>query len=460
MTPPSSAACMERLIAAGLSDAAARRKAPLFASAGRALAALPAADAQPPCALFVPGRLELLGKHTDYAGGQSIVCPVERGFCCLVRPRSDTRISAVAADTTERLDFALDEPPPARPGHWSTYVVAVARRVVRNFGPGLRGVDFAFASDLPPAAGLSSSSALIVATFLALAEANDLREHPAYRANLATGEDLAAYLGAVENGSTYAGLAGDTGVGTFGGSEDHTAILCGRPETLSRYAYCPTRLLRHIPAPSGHTFIIAGSGVSAPKTATAREQYNRAALAVQELVRLWSSAAGAPPRPLAAIIADTPEPVRTFARLLDGAQTEWPRDLLLNRLRQFVEEDTHLVPRVADALQRADVAALGPLIDRSQWCAAHLLGNQVDETSHLARSARTLGAVAASAFGAGFGGSVWALVPIVDATAFQQRWQHDYVQGFPQHRETATFFATRAGPPATVLSPQPRRAVD
>ena len=61
------------------------------------------------------------------------------------------------------------------------------------------------------------------------------------------------------------------------------------------------------------------------------------------------------------------------------------------------------------------MAAFGDLVDRSQQLAERRLGNQVPETIELARSARELGARAASAFGAGFGGSVWALVSRADA---------------------------------------------
>ncbi|MCY2950504.1 MAG: galactokinase family protein [Planctomycetota bacterium] len=73
-------------------------KASLFASAA---ARLPHTDN--PLALFVPGRLELLGKHTDYAGGRSIVAAVERGFCVVAAPRADVPTMSSTSPT----------PPPA-----------------------------------------------------------------------------------------------------------------------------------------------------------------------------------------------------------------------------------------------------------------------------------------------------------------------------------------------------------
>ena len=78
---------------------------------------------------------------------------------------------------------------------------------------------------------------------------------------------------------------------------------------------------------------------------------------------------------------------------------------------------------------------------------------------HLARAARELGAAAASSFGAGLGGSVWALVADGAADALQERWRADYLSRFPQHAGAAEFFQTRSGPPmARVLRAVPSPA--
>ena len=77
---------------------------------------------------------------------------------------------------------------------------------------------------------------------------NELGDHPAYRRHITSCEDLAHYLGCVENGQTFGDLAGDRGVGTFGGSEDHTAILCSEPGRLRLYRYAPARFERAVPA--------------------------------------------------------------------------------------------------------------------------------------------------------------------------------------------------------------------
>jgi galactokinase len=80
-----------------------------------------------------------------------------------------------------------------------------------------------------------------------------------------------------------------------------------------------------------------------------------------------------------------------------------------------------------------------------------MLHHQVPETEALALQARRLGAAAASAFGAGFGGSVWALVPEADAKAFLERWAAAYGEAFPARAAAASFFATEAAPAAFAL---------
>ncbi|MCX7011837.1 MAG: hypothetical protein NTW86_04600, partial [Candidatus Sumerlaeota bacterium] len=213
----------ECLFQAGLSRAAAGEKAALMAQAARALIGAGLAPNAEARALFIPGRIEVLGKHTDYGGGRSMIAVPERGFAVAACPRADSTLRILAAATGEECAFELrgDLQPPL--GHWTNYPMTVARRVARNFPGRLRGADLAFLSDLPPAAGMSSSSALMVSIFLALSKINTLEAREEYRANIGGLESLGEYLGTVENGQTFGSLAGDKGVGTFGGSEDHTA---------------------------------------------------------------------------------------------------------------------------------------------------------------------------------------------------------------------------------------------
>src|SRR6185436_4179336 len=106
-------------------------------------------------------------------------------------------------------------------------------------------------------------------------------------------------------------------------------------------------------------------------------------------------------------------------------------DALLDRFDQFLEESERLIPSAMGQLEARDYAAFGAIVDRSQALAETLLGNQIPETIALAAFARQQGASAASSFGAGFGGSVWALVRVEEATAFIDRWSRRYADRFP-----------------------------
>ena len=118
------------------------------------------------------------------------------------------------------------------------------------------------------------------------------------------------------------------------------------------------------------------------------------------------------------------------------------------RLEQFFAETEEIIPEAVEALSRGELRRFGDLVDRSQEGAERGLGNQIPETIHLQRRAREMGAAAASAFGAGFGGSVWALVARDRAEAFRKDWSEDYLDRFSHRRPGAEFFITRAGPGA------------
>lgn len=445
----------ERLTLAGMSESEVVRKNRLF---GRAAAALAKRQT---LRLWVPGRIEFLGKHTDYAGGRSLICTVERGLAVVASARDDRIVRITDAVSGEHVEIELSATLPAAEGQWANYAITVARRIARNFPGPLRGADIAFASDLPPAAGLSSSSALVVATFLAISDLNALGAHDEYRQSIPNAEHLAGYLGAVEGGAAFGSLDGDRGVGTFSGSQDHTAILCSRAGALVQYAFAPVRFERSVPLPPDRVFVIGASGVLAEKTGAALALYNRQAQRVHALLDRWHAATGRTDPTLGAVLASSEDAAERLRGIVrdpavhvsggDGDGEMFDVTDLLTRLDQFDTESREIIPAAGDALERGDLVALGDLVDRSQRGAELLLGNQVPETFHLARSARALGAVAASAFGAGFGGSVWALVAREDAPRFLEDWQEGYVTRFPEPAPRATFFATGAGPAAMRL---------
>ena len=136
-----------------------------------------------------------------------------------------------------------------------------------------------------------------------------------------------------------------------------------------------------------------------------------------------------------------------FARSsAQSAHPRFPPNELLGRFEQFLEESEIIVPAAAEAFAKDDAAALGDIAARSQTGAERFLGNQIPETIGLVASARALGAIAASAFGAGFGGSVWSLVEREQAERFRAAWQDDYRRSFPDAAASSEFFVTSAGP--------------
>ena len=194
-------------------------------------------------------------------------------------------------------------------------------------------------------------------------------------------------------------------------------------------------------------FVIASSGVAARKTGAAKDAYNRLSFLVRTLLDLWNTSEP-PQRSLYAALASTPTAVDRLAVLVSARSASNPAPLDLgNRLTHFRNEDARIDDAVR-AFRSADRDRIGALSEASQSDAELLLQNQVTETVALARAARTLGAFGASSFGAGFGGSVWALVGRSEAADFAARWLSDYRSAFP-HRESATVFLAPPGPALT-----------
>jgi galactokinase len=443
---------VDRLLQSGLSAVEAERKAELFGRASLALQSCSRPEPSEEASYFVPGRIEVLGKHTDYAGGRSLLCAIERGFCVVAFSRPDPRVKIADAVRHQECEFILADDLDTTIGDWSVYPKTVARRIARNFPGRLRGVDMAFANDLPSSAGLSSSSAFVVATFLALSDLNHLQRHPAYQDNIKTTEDLATYLGCIENGRTFGTLAGDAGVGTFGGSEDHTAILCCRAGRLTQFRFCPVRPEGVVELPSGCVFAVGVSGVVADKTGSAREKYNRASRTAATILDTWQAASGRKEPTLLDLVEHSPDaPQRIRQLLVQSLHRDFPSEGLLDRFEQFLAECTDIIPKAVAALARGDLEGFGILADKSQAGAERGLGNQVPETRELARLARALGAKGASAFGAGFGGAVWALIKSDRSDEFLVKWRRAYHERFPDRAGVSDFFPCRPGPSALRL---------
>jgi galactokinase len=325
----------------------------------------------------------------------------------------------------------------------------VARRIARNFPGACRGADVAMVSDLPPSAGLSSSAALTTGIFLALSETNQLPARDEYWHNIGNKVDLAGYLGALQTGQSFGTFEGDPGTSLFGGGEDHTAILCSESNHISQYAYCPVGFERMVRVPPGHVFAIGASGVVAEATVAAQQQRSAPRRLADALAELWRRETGRDDPHLADALCSTPDAGEQLTRLVETADVAASdRVAMVARLEHFMIESGEIIPEAGDALSGGDLRAFGRLVDRSQHLTERLLGDQTPETLSLVASARRLGAVAASTFGAGFGGSVWALLETSHAEDILTAWADGYRAEFAQRSQLSKFFLTGAGPAA------------
>ena len=401
----------------------------------------------------VPGRVEVLGKHTDYAGGSVLVGAIDRAITARARRVTGPPASLTATtDGGDPVTLRAGVDPGLEPGHWGRYLQTVLDRLTLNFGVGT-AAHLSISSDLPPASGMSSSSALVCATALALASLNGWDADPRWIESMPDRLSLAGYLAAVEGGRSWRDLPGTSGVGTRGGSEDHTGMLCGAQNRLLLAGFDPMRIDQTISFPTQWALVVGVSGVLAHKTGAALEDYNRGPNTVQAVLARWNEATGRTDASLAGAVkhligdatgeqAAGDPALKDLLRLCDPGYER-------QRIEQFLVESLVLVPDGARLIAAAD-PGMGEVLERSQELADRGLRNQVPQTRLMVSLAREAGAIGASSFGAGWGGSVYALVPADDAEDFAPQWLQTYRDRAPEAERAATI-VTRPGPGACRL---------
>src|SRR5579862_9159182 len=112
-----------------------------------------------PAIYRAPGRVNLIGEHTDYNDGFVMPAALDLSTYVAVSPRGDRKLRVYSENLGEMCDLELESIRPGRSGHWSDYVRGVAG-VLESFGYQLCGADLLVMSELPLGAGLSSSAAL------------------------------------------------------------------------------------------------------------------------------------------------------------------------------------------------------------------------------------------------------------------------------------------------------------
>src|SRR5256712_2633214 len=334
-----------------------------------------------------PGRVNLIGEHIDYCGLPVFPMAIRRSVRIAFHPRSDRETHLVNHDPRFAPSaFAVNESiPPAPAGDWGNYARAAAQALAQRF-PDLRGVNALVDSDLPIAAGLSSSSALLVAMALAIMHANGVTV-----ASL----ELMELLG---RGERY--------VGTAGGGMDQAIILGARAGCASRIDFHPLRLTPTA-VPADWQFLVAWSLVHAEKSGAARQAYTERTRQCDAARRLVAARLGQRedityPALLAAA------PVEELLEVAEGGATL--SGVLSRRFRHVVTEGTRV--RQAEAAMAAqDLATFGQLLDASHQSLRddyEVSRPELDRLVELAREAGAAGARLTGARGRGaHRGVVW-----------------------------------------------------
>jgi galactokinase len=344
-----------------------------------------------------PGRVNLIGEHTDYNDLPVLPMALQRCTTLRVRVRDDGRVKLRNVDPRYApREFELGARiEPFEQGDWGNYAKAAAQIVAGEFGA-RRGFEAVVESDLPPAAGLSSSSALVVACGLALLAANDIEL------------DALPFAAAMARGERY--------VGTHSGGMDQAICLAGRRGHALKIDFAPLRV-EALAVPGDWRFVIAHSLVLADKSGAARDAYNRRRAECAEALERVTAPSGARASYRDLIVAHSGRELLARAAALEP--------VLRARFRHQVTEAARVGAARAALLAR-DAAAFGELMNASH---ASLAADF--EVSHLALDelcviARAHGALGARLTGAGFGGCVVALCTAAGAERVRAGLERDF----------------------------------
>ncbi len=332
-----------------------------------------------------PGRVNLIGEHIDYAGLPVLPMALQREVRIAFRPREDGLVLAATTDESYApCHFELGPRiEPYDDGDWGNYLKAAVQGMVIAYGLE-RGFDAVIDSTVPVAAGLSSSSALVIATALALAGSNGLEPDPI---------ELAELMAAAEQ---Y--------VGTRGGGMDQAISSGASAGCAARVEFDPLRI-EPVPVPPDWRFVVAHSLVQAHKSGGAREGYNRRRAETEEA--------------LAQVVGHLELPaseVRSYRDLLE--RVSGPEALaaaevclegdLLKRFRHVITENERVV-RAEVTMRSGALTGFGMLMNGSHASLADDYEVSIPELDELVGIARDAGAVGARLTGAGMGGCIVAL---------------------------------------------------
>jgi galactokinase len=307
---------------------------------------------------WAPGRVNLIGEHTDYNDGLCLPFALESGISVTATPLDGgDRVEAHAADLAENDGFRLADPPPAE--GWKAYVRGSVAEL-RRAGVQIEPTRLEIAGDLPRDAGLSSSAALTVALCLALGGPP------------ADPVELARLCSRVENDWT----------GAQTGLLDQLAVLCSSAGHAIRIDMRGPRI---DPVPldlRGHALATIDSGAERHLAASG---YNERRAECERAAELLG-----------------------VASLRDATSADGLPEPLDRRVRHVISENER-VDAAVEALRAGDLAELGRLLDASHASLRDDYEVSVPEVERTVDSCKQAGAIGARIMGGGFGGAVLAL---------------------------------------------------
>lgn len=346
-------------------------------------------------AFRAPGRVNLIGEHTDYNGGFVLPMAIDRSTLVAAAPREDRLVNVHSLNREEGFTFDLDNPGEKRRGLWLDYVEGVAR-ALESRGVTLRGADMMLVSDVPEGAGLSSSAALEVSAGLALASLAGAQVDPVTLA-----------LSGQQAEHTY--------VGTMCGIMDQFVAALGR-EGHALLIDC--RTLEASPVPLDTSKVCVAITDTNVKHELSGSEYNARRAECEEGVRLLR-------RFLPGIEQLRDVTVEDFERHAG----ELP-EVVRRRCRHVVTEDARTLA-AADALRRGDLQEVGRLMRLSHESLRDDYEVSCPELDVLAETAWGVEGVLGSRMtGGGFGGSTVSLVRRERLSEFRRALEAPYEARF------------------------------
>ena len=339
-------------------------------------------DRRPALMARAPGRINLIGEHTDYHEGFVLPAAIDRQVVVAAAPRHDRRLCVVSASYDDRRTIDLDHLAPTGQTRWHDYVAGTAWALLDS-GHGVSGADLAIRTDLPIGAGLSSSAALEVAVARALCGISNLAWAPVRMAQLAR---------RAENAFVGIGCGIMDQLAAAAGVEGHALLLDCRSLDITPVAI-----------PHGTTVVVIDTGVRRALGSTEYDARRQACDAALIQIRRAHPA------------------VKTL-RDVDAAMLDTVRGALdpaAARCAAHVVAETARPARLAATLGHGRFRDAGALLNESHASLRDLYAVSSPELDLVTDLARDMaGCYGARMTGAGFGGSAIALVDTNHASAF------------------------------------------